>query len=220
MQGDMIWKTATDVTSRIFVPIGTLLSTLLLLLVGWLIARGFQLGITMILKQAGLDTLLQRLNFNQVLLRGDVKRTPAELIGDFFYWFIIFTVVITAAGVSGLAAPGQLLGAVLPYLTNVIAAIFLLGISIYLGSLIASIVLVITNNTGIAYGKTLARIAQYAVIFSAFIAAIAILGVRAEWFIASMNVVIGGIALAFAIAFGLGCKDIAGDFISNLFRQK
>ena len=47
-----------------------------------------------------------------------------------------------------------------------------------------------------------------------------ILGISAAIIVASFSVIVGAVGLAFAIAFGLGCKDIAGDFVAGLFKGK
>jgi small-conductance mechanosensitive channel len=85
---------------------------------------------------------------------------------------------------------------------------------------IAGLVVVIANNVGLSNSRTLAKIAQYGVNIFGFLKALEILGISAAIIVASFSVIVGAVGLAFAIAFGLGCKDIAADFVTGLFKGK
>jgi hypothetical protein len=120
----------------------------------------------------------------------------------------------------GPANSKELLSMLLNYSVAVIAAVFIMGLSIFLSVVIAGLVTVIANNVGLSNSKTLARIAQYSINVFGFLKAIEILGISSAIIVASFSVIVGAVGLAFAIAFGLGCKDIAADFITNLFKTR
>lgn len=210
----------SQVFGKISAPIGFLALALLILFLGWLLARGIQILVSLIFRTIQLDATSQRVGFTQVLLKGDIKRSPADLLGDLFYWIVLLITFLTVAGISGLVAPTAWVDGVIQLIIQIFNAVLILGLAIYLAAFVAGVVYLIASNAGISYSKPLAKFAQYAVIITAVIVSLGIIGIKAEWITSSINVVIGGIALAFAIAFGLGCKDIAGDFINNLFRQK
>ena len=210
----------SQVLNKISTPIGFLAGALFILFIGWLLARGIQILVSLIFRTLQLDATAQRFGFTQILLKGDIKRSPADLLGDLFYWIVLLITFLTVAGISGLVAPADWVDGVTKLLVQIFNAVLILGLAIYLAAFVSGVVYLIASNAGISYSKPLAKFAQYAVIITAIIVSLGIIGIRAEWITSSINVVIGGIALAFAIAFGLGCKDIAGDFITNLFRQK
>lgn len=210
----------SQVFGKISAPIAFLALALFILFLGWLLARGIQILVSLIFRTIQLDATSQRVGFTQILLKGDIKRSPADLLGDLFYWIVLLITFLTVAGISGLVAPTAWVDGVIQLLIQIFNAVLILGLAIYLAAFVAGVVYLIASNAGISYAKPLAKFAQYAVIITAIIVSLGIIGIKAEWITSSINVVIGGIALAFAIAFGLGCKDIAGDFITNLFRQK
>lgn len=209
-----------SVLSAIRTPLTTLGTGMLLLLVGWVISRALQNGITYLLKRIGLDRLSHQTGFHHVLTRGGVRRSVSDLIGDLAYWGGVFVTVLVVAAVTGLMTPDSLLGLMVPYISSVLTAVFILGTAIYLAAVVSAIVKVVANNVGISYGEVLARIASYAVIFSAFLAAMVRLGVNPEWITTSMAYVVAGFALAFAISFGLGTKDAAGRFMTGIFSKR
>jgi len=194
--------------------------SLVLLLVSILIAKGLQLIVVYILKAIMLDKGLSAIGFTPFLTKGEIKKSPSDLLGDLVYWISIFIAVTAVAMAYGPSTSKELLNMILNYSVSVMAAVFVLAISIFLSVVIAGLVVVIANNVGLSNSKTLAKIAQYGVNIFGFLKALEILGISAAIIVASFSVIVGAVGLAFAIAFGLGCKDIAADFVTGLFKGK
>jgi hypothetical protein len=209
-----------DVTMAIIPLLGNLLISLLLILVILLISKGLQMLVTAICKSVLIDKGLNSLGFNQYLTKGEIKRTPSELIGDLAYWLVLFILITSVILVYGPANSKELLTVILGYSSSVFAAIFILALSIFLSVVISGIVIMIGNNVGLSNTKTLAKVAQYGIVVFGFLKALEIFGISSAIIVASFSVIVGAVGLAFAIAFGLGCKDIAGDFVVNLFKGK
>jgi hypothetical protein len=195
------------------------LSVLFFLLLGYLIARCVAWLSTAIFKLIQLDSGAQKIGFSSLLEKADIKRTPAELIGDLFYWIILFSIVIGTAKLYSLPIEPAM-DKVFSFLGLVILASIILGTGLFFAAFISTIVRLIASNFGIDGAKTLSRLIYYIVVVFAFLAALSQLGIGTEVFIPQLGVIIGAFGLAAAIAFGLGCKDMAADFLYNLFRGK
>lgn len=196
-----------------------LLVALLLLLIGFLAAKGLGYLTTFILKLIQFDKGSKRIGLSALLEKGELKKTAADLLGDLVYWIIIFVTVISVAKIFGL--PIEIaLSHVFAYLGLVVLAALVLGIGLFLASLLAGMIKLIALNFGIEGGRTLARVVYYVVVIFTFLAALAQLGIKPEVFVPQIGVIIGAVGLAAAIAFGLGCKDMAADFLHNLFKGK
>jgi len=215
-----ILKTIIAVWSMILAPLLNLLYALILLVIGLIIARLLQWVVAYVLKTVQLDKGCQQIKLTPLLQKGEIRKAPSDLLGDLVYWIVIFITIVSVPSVLGLRVAGKLVSGVLAYVPAVLAAALVLGIAMFIAVVLAGIVLVIANNAGLSNSKTLAKIVQYAVIIFGFVVALGQLGIDAKLIVASFSVVVGGVALAFAIAFGLGCKDMAADFLSNLFKGK
>ena len=215
-----ILSSISEVANTIAPLLSNLVISLALILVSLLIARGLQMITVYILKSVLLDKGLQAAGINQYLTKGEIKKGPSELLGDLVYWASIF-ILITAIVLSfGPANSKELLNTLLNYSVSVFAAIFILALSIFLSVVIASLVVVVGNNVGLSNTKTLAKVAQYGITTFGFLKALEIFGISSAIIVASFSVIVGAVGLAFSIAFGLGCKDIAGDFVSSIFKGK
>ena len=226
MKGDIkmnlqaILSSISEVAQIISPLLVNLIISLILILVAVLVAKGLQLLVVYLLKAIMLDKGLQAIGFTPFLTKGEIKKSPSELLGDMVYWVSIFISVTGVVLVLGPANSKELLNVLLNYSVAVIAAVFILSLSILLSVVIAGLVTVVANNVGLSNTKTLAKIAQYGVTVFGFLKALEVFGISSAIIVASFSVIVGAVGLAFAIAFGLGCKDIAGDFVSGLFKGK
>jgi len=196
-----------------------ILTALAFILVGYLVARGLSLALTLVLKLIQLDKGSKQIGFNILLEKGEIKKTISELLGDVIYWVILLITVIGTAKYLGLPIESALAN-VFAYFGLVFLAALVLGIGLLFASLFAGIMKVIVLNFDLEGGKTLSRFVYYLVVIITFIAALAQLGISPEVFVPQIGVIIGAFGLAAAIAFGLGCKDMAADFLHNLFKGK
>lgn len=204
---------------KVYPLVINLIVPLFLLLAGFLAAKGLAVLTTVVLKIIQLDRGAKAVKFNLLLEKGDVKKTAAELAGDLVYWVIVFVTVVGVAKAFGLPVDNAL-ASIFSYVGLVFVAALVLGIGAFLAALIASLVRIIASNFGIEGAKTISRFIYYIVIIFAFLAALAQLGISTEVFVPQIGVIIGAVGLAAAIAFGLGCKDMAADFLHNLFKGK
>jgi small-conductance mechanosensitive channel len=196
-----------------------LLSFILFILIGFLLAKGAGLLLSTLLKLIMLDNLSKSIGINYLLEKGNVKRTLSELIGDLGYWLIIFLSVVSVANWNQLPIQPAL-NKVFDFLGLILMAAIVLVIGAFFASLFSAIVRFLAANFGVDEARVISRVIYYIIIIFSFLAALSQLGVNPELFLPHVNVIIGAIGLAAAIAFGLGCKDMAADFLHNFFKGK
>ena len=198
-----------------FLP--SLLGALLILLVGLVVAKTIESIVVKVLQTIRLDSLSDRILLADVLNKGGIKGKLSELIGVIVYWLIILVVMIAALNAVQLTVAAQLLEQVVTFLPNVLAAIFILIVGIFSAALVGTTVRASASNAGIAQAQVLGEIAQTVVVIFASVAALEQLHIQfvGEAFL----VILAAISFGFALAFGLGCKDLAGRWMSNFVDQ-
>jgi len=198
-----------------FLP--SLLGALLILLVGWFVAKTVESLVTKLLKAMQLDKLADTIQLASVLTKGGIRHKFSELIGVIIYWLIMLAVLLTALNALQLTMAAQLLERVVLFLPTVIAALFLLIVGLFAASFLATIVRTAASNAGIHQAHLLGQTVQLIVIVFTIVASLQQLQIQlvGEAFL----VVLGAIAFGLALAFGLGCKDLAGRWVGNLIEQ-
>jgi len=209
----------TPFLQNIFSQLLNVFYGLIVLFLGFFLARLLENLLVYLLELIHLDTLVSIVKFDKFLTKGNISQSPSKLIGASLYWFLVFFLVITVAFLSGLPI-NSVLHKLASYLAFVLLAAVVLSLGSFLGVLIGNVVYVVTANFGLPGAKPISRLTQYATIVMAFLLAIEQLGIGPALLIPSIGVIIGALGLAVAIAFGLGCKDIMADFVSNLIKGK
>jgi hypothetical protein len=219
MNIDLLSFSLVSASSAVLPLLANLIIALLLLLVGLLVARGLGYLTTLVLKAVQLDKGSKQINFNTLLEKGNIKKTASELLGDLVYWVVVLVTVIAVAMIFNLAVE-PVLAKVLAYMAVIFLAALILGLGLFLASFISGIVRVIMANFGIEGAKTASRVIYYIVVIFTFLVILAELGMDLGAMAPHVGIILGAPALAAAIAFGLGCKDMAADFLHNLFKGK
>ncbi len=214
--------TAADSVRAVFVRVGNFLPTLfgaiIILVIGWVVARIGQRLLVQFLKAVRLDDLSQKARISDFLQKGEVKYSLSELLGVFLYWLIVLATLLAALNALGLTVAAELLERVLGYVPSVMAGVIVLILGLFLAALVGGIVQTAAANVGIAQAKGLGQISRVVVII--FAAAIAL-----EKFFSSViiqttfTIVVGAVAFGAALAFGLGCKEIAGKAIADFIEK-
>jgi hypothetical protein len=115
----------------------------------------------------------------------------------------------------GLPIVSDILNDVFLYIPNVIAAIIVLILGILFGNLLSAIIRTAASNAGLAAAEGLAKTALYAVIFFSGTVALIQLGIGEEIVTSAFVTALGAAALALALAFGLGGRDIAAEYLKK-----
>ena len=211
----VLLEPAKVVLSQIGQFLVSVLLVVIILIIGWLISKLIRTLVTRVLKALKLDDLSERIDLDNLLAKGGIQYSLSELIGMICYWLAILITFVVAINAIGLTVAADLLNKVVLYIPNVIAAIFILILGMFVASLLKNIIHTAATNTGISQANLLGRTVEVIVIVFAIAIALQQLNIRATIIELAISIVLASMGLAAAIAFGLGCKDIAARHMSD-----
>ncbi len=194
------------------------LAAIVIFVIGWIVAKIIKEIIVRLLRALRLDSISEQVKIEQFLSKGGIKYTLSELIGVVIYWVILLGVLISALNLLNLTGVTGLLDRVLAYMPNVIGAVIILVLGMYLAAFVSSIVRAATANIGIAQAGLLSKVAQVAIIAFSILIALEQLRIGAV-LVNAMSIVLATVGLGVALAFGMGCRDIAGRFVNDLIEK-
>lgn len=168
-----------------------------------------------VLRVIGLDHFCDRAGVNAALARGGVKTDPSRLVGRAAQWVVVTVAVIAALGALNLQPINQFAQSFLAYLPHLFtAALILLG-GYLLSNFVSQAVLIAAVNAGLPPARMLAACSRWGVQVIAVAMALEQLGIAERVVVVGFGIVLGGVVLAAAIAFGLGAKDLAKEFLER-----
>ncbi|MGH7719812.1 MAG: mechanosensitive ion channel family protein [Gemmatimonadaceae bacterium] len=186
-----------------------LLGALVILFAGYLLAKLLEKGTERFLSRIGFNRWLERGGVLEAVERAGWRRSPARVFANIIFWFVMFAVILTAANALGLEALAEVFRELVGYVPSVIAAIVIVVVGIVLGEFTGG--LIMASAGGIPGGATLARVGRGGVVVLAIFMALQQLGVATEIVTTAFAIIFGAIALALALAFGLGNRELAGE---------
>jgi len=201
---------------KIWSYVPAIAGAIVILVAGWLIAKLIEAVVVRVLKAVRLDAASDKAGITNVLAQGDIKTTLSELIGGIVYWLVILVVLATTLDALNLKIASELVSKLVGYVPNILASVFILILGSFLANFVAAIVRTSASNAGIKNAKMLAQITQSLIIIFAVIVAIEQLQIATTLIVLAVNVILVSIGLGFALAFGLGCKDIAAKTMQEM----
>lgn len=200
---------------KIWSYVPAILGAIIILVIGWMVAKLIEAVVVRVLKAVRLDMASDKAGISNILAQGDIKASLSEVLGALVYWLLILVVIATALNALNLTIAADLISRLVEYVPNIIGAIFVLVLGAFLASFVSTIVRTSLSNAGIAKAKLLGQVTQTVLIVFSVIIAIEQLNIATALIALAVNVILASIGIGLAIAFGLGCKDIAGKFVAD-----
>ncbi len=194
----------------------TVISVIVIFIVGWVIASLAQRVITRFLKLARLDTASEKTGIANILTKGDINYTLSEIIGVIIYWLLMLVVILMVVNTLQLTVAAELLNRIILYIPNVIASVFILVLGIFFSSIIANTVRTAAANAGIQQSRSLGQACQVGIAVFVFVEALKQLQIDTSLIELLLKAVLGALALGAGLAIGLGCKDMAAKYVGQL----
>jgi hypothetical protein len=216
---NLIAEPIRQMLTRIMAYLPVLLGALIILIVGWIVAKAIKRIVDWLLKVARFDVLADKAGISEILRKGDLKISAGEVISKLVYWLIMIMVLVMTVDALGLPKTSDVLASLFAYVPRVIAALLVLVVAMFLASFVSGIVRTAAGNARMPRPEIFAGISRWAIIIFAATIALVELGIAPLLVTATFNIILGGVVLALALAFGLGGKDAAARYLDEL-REK
>lgn len=205
--------------------VSALCAIVLILVVGWIIAKIIRNIVIRILDVLRIDSYAERVGVDKILSKGGVKHSIAELIGFLSYWVVMLISVVIAISVLNVNQQAAgLLNTIVLYIPRVISAIFILILGMFFASFVNTAVQTASANAGLEQSNLLGRLSQAIIIIFTADVTLKQIQIDIQAVENSMLIILSSIGLGLALAFGLGCKEIAAkatqEFLDKLKTKK
>ena len=194
-----------------------LIGFLLIVLIGYLVAKALAKVVALSLEKLGTDRALSSGTSGEYVAKVAPDLSPSQLIGRVVFWFVLLGALSIAISALGIAALNDFLADVFSYLPNVVAAILIGVIAVAIAGLVARLVTRALGETPL--GKLLATALPALVMAIAVFMILNQLRIATEIVTITYAAVMGALALGLALAFGLGGRDVASRMLEDAYRR-
>lgn len=182
--------------------IPTLISALVVLVVGIALARLIQDVGNRIFKEIHIDKIAEQVGLAGILHQNGVKPKVGDLMSGLLYLVVILTFLMMTLSVTGVSATVELMDQLIAYFPSVLAAVFVLAIGLILAKIVGSIIFVVASHVHLPQPNLLKTMTHWAIIFYAAKMTIAILGYGYLLEGVSFYIILTGVVLALTLRYG------------------
>lgn len=191
------------------------LTSIFILIVGivfGIVLRGIFLRL---FRTIGLDRVSERSGVIELLRKGGIRDSVSVLLSKVIGWITIVIFAIISLRELDIPTVEQLFASFLLYLPSVFVAVLILLFGYLLGNFFGRAALIASVNAGIRFSGLIGKFVKFTVFILSATMALEQLGIGRGTIIIAFAIIFGGVILALAIAFGLGGRDIAKDYLEN-----
>ena len=209
-----------ELSRQVLAVLPNVLAMVIIISVGLLAAWSVGHTVERLLRVLKLDQLGNSLGVNAALARGGVKADPSRLVGRAVYWIVLIFAAVAGLGALNLQPINQFAQSFLGYIPHLLTAAVILAAGYLLSNFVSQTVLIAAVNAALPPARMLAAVSRWGVQLAAVAMALEQLGIAQNIVVVGFGITLGGVVLAGAIAFGLGAKDLAKDYMERRFSHR
>ena len=188
---------------------------LVVLIVGYFIARGVKFVVIKALRAGNFHVLSDRAGIDGFLRDGGVSADTTEILAMLCYWIVILAALVVGFNGLGLNYITDLLVRVLLFVPKVIVAVVILAFGAYFARFLGNALCAYAKKLQLQDAELLGRLAQYAIVTFVVLIALDQMNIGGDIVRQTFLIVLAGVVFALALAFGIGGKDWAAELLER-----
>jgi hypothetical protein len=217
--GTAVMTSLAAALSLFLAAIPRIIGFIVILIIGWLISGVLASAVAALLRAVRFNDLAQRSGLSGFVQNMGLRTDTAGVLANIVKWFVRLIVLVVAFDALGLPAVSAVLQQFLLWIPNLVVAVVILVIAGLAANALGNLVRGSTAQAGLGNPDLLATIARGAVWGFGIVVAVNQIGVAQTLVNTLFMGLVGALALALGLAFGLGGRDTAGQIVQNWYQQ-
>jgi hypothetical protein len=215
--GDATWYSFTNALNSFMGFVPSLIGAIITLVVGWFISGFLARLIVRGLNAIGLERAVERSGIGRFIEQSNTRWTMSEIIAALIKWSIFLIFIQAAASLFGMPQVTGIINSVILFIPKLIVALGIIVIGSLIAKFLAGLVRGSLSEMGVGNSGLFAKLTQYAVIAFSIIAAFNQIGIAQTVVNTLLFGLIGSLALALGLAFGLGGREVAAQITRSWY---
>jgi hypothetical protein len=217
---DMLLDTTREFLHQIAAFLPRLALALAVVVVGWVLAKGVRFAVEKALKAVNFNVLTERAGTDHFLQQGGLRGDTTTVFGLFAYWVVILATLIIAFNGLGLTYITDLLQRVELFAPKILVAMLIVVLGSYFARFVGEAVNNYCINADISDADILGNIARYLIMTFVVMIALSQVEVGGDIVQRTFLIILAGLVLALALAFGLGGREWAASMLERWWPQR
>ena len=193
---------------------------LLILLFGWLFIKILLVILKKALRFIKIDKLGEKLNDVELFEGKKLNIKLTKVIISFVKWSLLLLLIIVVSDMVGLTIISEELGNLIHYLPQLISALIIFMIGLFIANFAKKSIHTLFKSMDISGGKIISQLVFLIILIIVSITALNQAGIDTEIITSNLTLIFGAFLAAFALALGLGSRDVVGDLLRTFYTRR
>jgi small-conductance mechanosensitive channel len=217
---DVLATSGQEILWQVINFLPKVLVALVLLIIGWLIAKVLEKVANKVLNVIGVDNISEKSGIDRFLMTSGFPSNLSYIFARILFWTILILFLLPVADILGLRFFAIIINDIISYLPNLFVALFILLIGAWGAKVFGGIVRGSSSRMGLDNSELLGTITSIFILVIAFIIALTQLKIETEILTSILLILLASLGLAVAISFGVGSKDIFKNIVAGVYLNK
>lgn len=200
-----------------FIP--SLIGAIVVFIIGWFIALAVGRLVAEILSRLKFNELFKKTDWQRAFQKAELTVNPSEFLGAIVKWILVIVFLLAAVEILGFTQFTVFLGTIVNYLPNVFIAALIFVIAVIVADIVQKIVVAGVEKMKVGYSNFIGVIVKWSIWIFAVLAILYQLGVVRPMVQTLFAGLVALFVISFGLAFGLGGKDVAAEFLQDWKRK-
>lgn len=209
----------TELLARFSEAAPKILFAILILILGRVIAGAIRRIVRRVLASLQVDRLAERLNDIDLVQRSGMKIQISVVVAQMIYYVLMLGFIIFATDMLGIPAITDMVRDLINYLPALFSAFVLFLLGLFLADMIRGVALTTLQSMGIPSAKMISTAVFYFLFITIAVSALSQAKISTGFIASNLTVLIGALALAFAIGYGFAARDLVANYLAGHYNR-
>lgn len=198
----------------------SIIGAIVVLIIGWLVSKLIVKIIKKALKLAKADKLDDKLNEIEIVEGKQLNFDTIKIVSTFVKWMIYIMILIVVSDILNLKIISEQISNFLGYVPQLFVALVIFTLGLLFANFVKKGLQSFFESMDLLGGKIISQIVFFLLVIFISITALNQAGVNTEIITSNLTMILAAFLLSFAIAFGLGAREIIADLLRTFYTRK
>ncbi|WP_299103460.1 hypothetical protein [uncultured Winogradskyella sp.] len=217
---DVAMKSLTNIWLEITKIFPNIIGALIVLIIGWIVTKLIVKVIKKILKLAKTHKLDEKINEIEIIEGKELNFNTVKVVSKAVKYIMYIVLLVTASDIMGLDIITQQISDLISYLPKLFAALIVFIVGLLFANFVKNGLKSLFESMDLSGGKMISQVVFFLLLTFISVTALNQAGIDTEIITNNINMIIAAFLLAFAIAFGLGAREVVGKLLNAFYARK
>ncbi|NNK40920.1 MAG: mechanosensitive ion channel [Winogradskyella sp.] len=197
-----------------------IIGTIVVLIIGWLVTKLVVKVIKKVLKLAKVNKLDDAINDIEIIEGKKLNFDTVKVVSSFVKWLMYIVLIIMASDIMNLKIISQEISNLLGYLPKLFSALIIFILGLLFANFVKKGLKSLFESMELSGGKIISQVVFFLLLIFITITVLNQAGVDTAIITSNITMIMAAFLLAFAIAFGLGAREVVGYLLKTFYARK